>query len=125
MTVLVDSDILIEVSRGRNADIVSKWIDLSDSDAAVLYSPVSVAELWAGARPNEYDALNNLFRALTCTPIDEEAGRQAGVYLRQYRRSRGVELADALIAASAVANSAELWTRNRKHYPMKEVSFFD
>ena len=125
MTVLVDSDILIEVSRGRNADVVSKWIDLSNSDAAVLYSPVSVAELWAGARPNEYETLNNLFRALTCIPIDEEAGRQAGVYLRQYRRGHGIEIADALIAASAAANSAELWTRNRKHYPMKEVSFFD
>jgi predicted nucleic acid-binding protein len=125
MTVLVDSDILIEVSRGRDADIVTKWIDLSNSDAAVLYSPVSVAELWAGARPNEFDALKNLFRALTCTPIDEEAGRQAGDYLRQYRRSHGVEGADALIAASAVGNRATLWTRNRKHYPMKEVSFFD
>ena len=125
MTVLVDSDILIEVSRGRNADVVSKWIDLSNSDAAVLYSPVSVAELWAGARPSEYDALNNLFRALRCIPIDQETGRQAGVYLRQYRRSHGVEVADALIGASAVANRAELWTRNRKHYPMKEVFFFD
>ena len=124
MTVLVDSDILIEVSRGRNADVVSKWIDLSNAEAAVLYSPVSVAELWAGARASEYDALDNLFRALTCTPIDEEAGRQAGVYLRQYRRSHGVEVADALIAASAVANRAELWTRNRRHYPMKEVHFF-
>lgn len=125
MTVLVDSDILIEVSRGRDADIVSKWVDLGNSGDAVLYSPVSVAELWAGARPNEHDALSNLFRALTCTPIDEEAGHQAGVYLRQYRRSHGVEVADALIAANAVANRAQLWTRNRKHYPMKEVSFFD
>ena len=125
MTVLVDSDILIEVSRGRNTDVVSKWIDLSNSDAAVLYSPVSVAELWAGARPNEYDALNNLFRSLTCIPVDGETGRQAGVYLRRYRRSHGVEIADALIAASAAANKAELWTRNHKHYPMKEVSFFD
>jgi predicted nucleic acid-binding protein len=44
--------------------------------------------------------------------------------LRQYRKSHGVEIADALIAAAAVANRAELWTRNRKHYPMKDVSFF-
>jgi predicted nucleic acid-binding protein len=125
MTVLVDSDILIEVSRGRNAEIVSKWLDLSKCDAAVLYSPVSVAELWAGARPKEHNALDNLFRALTCTGIDAEVGHQAGIYLRQYRRSHGVEVADALVAASAVANHADLWTRNRRQYPMKDVSFFD
>ena len=124
MTVLVDSDILIEVARGRNAEIVSQWINLSNSNAAVLYSPVSAAELWAGARPSEYDALENLFRALTCIPIDEAAGKQAGIYLRQFRRSHGVEVADALIAAGAVANKAELWTRNRKHYPMKDLSLF-
>ncbi len=125
MTVLVDSDILVEVSRERDATVISKWIELSNSDAAVLYSPVSVAELWAGARPHEYEALNNLFRALTCIPIDDETGHYAGLYLRQYRRSHGVEIADALIAASAVANNAELWTRNRKHYPMNKLSFFE
>jgi len=124
MTVLVDSDILIEVSRGRNAEIVSQWLDLARADAAVLYSPVSVAELWAGARPNEHDTLNRLFRALKCAPIDDETGHQAGTYLRKYRKSHGVEIADALIAACTVANGAELWTRNRKHYPMKELSFF-
>ncbi|MGH9632597.1 MAG: type II toxin-antitoxin system VapC family toxin, partial [Bryobacteraceae bacterium] len=91
----------------------------------VLYSPVSVAELWAGARPREHDALNNLFRALTRVPIDGEVGRQAGDYLRHYRKSHGVEIGDALIAACAVANNAKLWTRDRKHYPMKELSFFD
>jgi predicted nucleic acid-binding protein len=125
MTVLVDSDILIEVSRGRNADLVSAWMELGNSDAAVLYSPVSVAELWAGARPVEHDTIRGLFRSLSCTPIDEEAGRRAGGYLRQYGRSHGVQIADALIAAGAVANHAQLWTQNRKHYPMKEVSFFE
>jgi hypothetical protein len=84
-----------------------------------------VAELWAGARPNEHDALTSLFRALTCTPIDEQTGLLAGAYLRQYRRSHSLEIADALIAASTVASGAALWTRNQKHYPMKEVSFFD
>jgi predicted nucleic acid-binding protein len=125
MTVLIDSDILIEVSRGKNAAVVAKWLDLSNSDAAVLYSPISVAELWAGARPNEHDVLTNLFRALTCVPIEEQTGHLAGAYLRQYRRSHSVEVADALIAASAVASGAELWTRNHKHFPMKEISFFD
>jgi predicted nucleic acid-binding protein len=77
------------------------------------------------ARPSEFNALNNLFRALTCTPIDGETGRQAGVCLRQYRRIHGIEVADTLIAAGAVANKADLRTRNRKHCAMKEISFFD
>jgi predicted nucleic acid-binding protein len=33
-------------------------------------------------------------------------------------------MGDALIAASAVHNEAALWTRNRKHFPMKELEFF-
>jgi hypothetical protein len=124
VTILVDSDILIEVSRGKDQDIVSRWTELGRSDNLILYSPVTVAELWAGARPREYEALANLFRALVCAPIDNETGRQAGDYLRQYRKSHGVELGDALIASAALLNRAELWTRNRKHYPMKELSFY-
>jgi len=124
MSVLIDSDILIEVSRGRDADLVSRWMELSRSDVAILYSPVSAAELWAAARPAEHDALHNLFRALACVPIDAETGRQAGDYLRRYRKSHAVELGDALIAAGAILNNAALWTRNRKHYPMRDLAFF-
>jgi predicted nucleic acid-binding protein len=125
ITILVDSDILIEVARGVDEDIVSRWIELSRGDAALLFSPVSVAELWDGARSREHEALNNLFRALTCIPIDADAARQAGIYMRQYSRSHGVEMADALIAAGAVTHRAALWTRNREQYPMKEISFFE
>ena len=124
MSVLVDSDILIDVSRGRDTGLVSRWTELSRSEVGILYSPVSAAELWAGARPAEHDALNNLFGVLACVPIDAETGRQAGDYLKRYRKSHAVELGDALIAAGAVLNNAALWTRNRKHYPMKELAFF-
>jgi predicted nucleic acid-binding protein len=125
VTVLVDSDVLIEVSRGRDESILAKWAHLSSSDALILFSPVNEAELWAGARPNEYGRLGALFDALVCAPADAAVGRRAGDYLRRYRKSHSLELGDALIAATAVANDAMLWTRNRKHYPMQEVSFFD
>ena len=121
MTVLTDSDVLIEVSRGRDKAMVSQWLELGQSDALILYSAVSAAELWAGARPPEYTALDGLFDALLCVPIDAALGRRAGEYLRRYRKSHAVELGYALIAASAVERGASLWTRNRKHYPMPEL----
>jgi hypothetical protein len=85
---------------------------------------VSVAELWQGSLPHEQDVLTNLFRVMNCVPVDAATGRKAGEFLRDYRKSHGIELGDALIAASAVASGAVLWTRNRKHYPMSGVNFF-
>jgi predicted nucleic acid-binding protein len=125
MTVLIDSDILIEVSRGRNTDLLSRWLELGASDALIVFSPVSVAELWAGARPAEHAVLEALFEALVCVPVDAAVGRRAGEYLRRYRKSHSVELGDALTASSAVASGARLWTRNRKHYPMPELEFYE
>jgi predicted nucleic acid-binding protein len=58
-------------------------------------------------------------------PADGPVGLRAGEYLRRYRKSHAVELGDALIAASAVASGARLWTRNRKHYPMRDLTFYD
>jgi len=124
VTVLVDSDIVIEVCRERDSDILSRWRKLGQSGSAILCSPVTAAELWNGVRPREHEALTNFFRTLLCAPIDYETGRQAGDYLRQYGKSHGLQIGDALIAAAAVLHRAELWTRNRKHYPMKELSFY-
>lgn len=124
MTVLVDSDILIDVSRGKDRHVIARWTELSHSDDPILYSPVSVSELWAGARAGEHETLANLFRVLICVPIDAETGRRAGDYLRQFRKSHDLELGDALIASAASLSHAALWTPNRKHYPMKELSFF-
>jgi predicted nucleic acid-binding protein len=124
VTVLVDSDILIEVSRACDADVLSKWTALSESAALVVFSPVTAAELRAGARPSEYVGIEALFEVLKCVPVDATVGRLAGEFMNRYRKSHSVELGDALIAASAVSTGAMLWTRNRKHYPMPDVAFY-
>jgi predicted nucleic acid-binding protein len=122
--ILIDSDILIEVSRARGAAILASWDDLSRSDVLLLCSPVTVAEIWHGASEREHPASDALFAALTCVPIDAQIGRHAGEYLRLYAKSHAVELGHALIAAAASIHGRTLWTRNRKHYPMKELSFY-
>lgn len=122
--ILIDSDILIDVARGRDARLLELWTELSGSDAVIACSPVTVAEMWHGARPQEYKVLEALFRAMTCIPIGDDIGRRAGHYLRQFAKSHAVELGDALIAATASIHKLALWTRNRKHYPMKDCLFF-
>jgi hypothetical protein len=121
--VLVDSDILIEVLRGRNAEVARTWAGVVSSPEPLFHSPVSLAEIQHGMRESERDAIERLFSGTTCVPIDQEIGKRAGDYLRAFHASHKVELGDALIAASASIHQLQLWTRNRKHFPMKELEF--
>lgn len=63
---LIDSDVLIEVLCRRDETIVSAWTTLADSGEPVFVSPVSIAEIWAGARQNEREAIAALFEARLC-----------------------------------------------------------
>jgi len=122
--VLVDTDVIIEVLRDRDRALLSRWIALADGADAVLYSPVTVAELWHGMRPAEEAAVLGLLDAMIALPIDAQIGRRAGDYLRRFHKSHGVETADALIAATAATHACSLWTRNRKHYPMRDIHLY-
>ena len=122
--VLVDSDVLIEILRGRNARIIEQWIVLRETNLLVAYSPVSSAEIWCGARGPESESIAALFAALACIPIDEVIGKRAGEYLARFHASHAMEIGDALIAATASVHQLRLWTRNKKHFPMRDVHHF-
>lgn len=123
MSVFVDSDVLIEVLRARDELILSQWRRLAIDGTPILYSPISAADIWAGARPHESELTKKIFAPLLCIPLDYATGELAGEFLRQYSKSHALELPDALIAASAYLQGAKLWTRNRKHFPMKQLRF--
>lgn len=122
--VLVDTDVLIEVLRARDPGILSEWRQLGGSDDPVCFSPITAAELWHGARKQEEATIQRLLSALICIPVDAEIGRCAGEYLRRFRASHGTELADAVMAATARIHDCRFWTRNRKHYPMRDIHLF-
>jgi hypothetical protein len=123
VSIFIDLDVVIEVLRGRDQAILAQWSVLAASPSPILISPITFAEIGAGARASEMQTISQFFALLTCVVIDQEIGELAGEYLRQFSKSHSLKIADALIAASAVQNQAALWTRNRKHYPMPDLSF--
>lgn len=121
--ILLDSDIIIAWLRGYDP-FASSIPTLLDKGEILAWTPVSIAEIFAGVRKGEEARVENLFLVLEAVPLSAEIGRKAGGYLKTYSKSHGVELGDALIAATAYFNGFPLWTLNRKHYPMKDFQFF-
>jgi hypothetical protein len=124
VSVLIDSDVVIEVLRGRDQAILAQWSELADSHSPILVSPITFAEIGAGAFASEMQSISRFFARLTCVEIDQKIGQLAGEYLRHYSKSHSLKIADALIAASAVQSHVALWTRNRKHYPMPDLGLY-
>ncbi len=121
--VLYDSDVIIEILRGRTG-VVAGARKLETSGVSTYCTPVSYAEIFAGIRSGEEPYAEAFFESRTDTGLDARVGRQAGTYLARYARSHGVELGDALIAAAAMTFGLRLWTLNRKHYPMSGIRFY-
>jgi predicted nucleic acid-binding protein len=105
--------------------IVRAATDLEASGIPTFCTAVSLAEVYAGLRRGEEPPTDAFFEARGEVVLDAQAGRRAGGYLARYARSHGLEVPDALIAAAAATTGLRLWTLNRRHYPMKDVRFFD
>lgn len=112
---LIDTDVSIDYLRGK----VQAVDFLENLTELLLMSGITVAELYAGVREGkERTALENFIRAFEVVPIDEKIATLGGLYRRDYGKSHGVGLADALIAATAEIKQAKLVTLNQKHFPM-------
>jgi predicted nucleic acid-binding protein len=117
--VLFDTDILIDILRGREATRTF-LLDLMDHSVPCC-SVISVAELYAGMRPEEKHATDVLLDGLVIIPIVREIAEVAGRFKSRVK-SRRLELADCLIAATAFVEGAVLATGNTKDYPMSEIT---
>jgi predicted nucleic acid-binding protein len=85
----------------------------------IILSPIVVAELYAGVKgANELSALDNFVSPFRIIPIDTEIAKAGGVYKRDFGKSHGVGLADAILTATVYKEKVELKTLNVKHYPM-------
>lgn len=114
-SILPDTDILVDFFRG-NEQAVSF---VNANATRILLSPIVVAELFAGVKGDkEQNTLERFIALFPVIPVDAQIAKAGGLYKRDYGKSHGVGLADAILAAAADAENAELKTLNTKHYPM-------
>jgi predicted nucleic acid-binding protein len=111
---IVDTDVIIWHMRGdeKARDLIYKSIPFD-------ISVITYIELIQGMRDKK--EMNGLIKQLSKWNIDivqinRDISTRAMIYIEQYRHSNGMDLADALIAATCIHNSEVLITANEKHY---------
>ncbi|HEU4452360.1 MAG TPA: type II toxin-antitoxin system VapC family toxin [Longimicrobium sp.] len=115
--ILLDTDVLIDYLRG-----VPQAVEFVDGAGHHLHlSVVSITELYAGAREPEMERIRTVLATISTVTVSVQIARTGGMFRRQYMRSHGLGIADALIAATAREVAMPLVTLNRKHFPMLPV----
>lgn len=117
--VLLDTSILIDFLRRKDRE-QSILVDLTKDDNQLIISIVTYAELYAGKKVWEkkeaMDELESLFSGLTIMDQSREISKKAG----QLKANLGLNLFDAIIAATALAGNCRLATLNVKDFEKVE-----
>ena len=122
---LLDTSVILDLINDRNGrrDFIRGLAQPGDTLGCCL---INVVEVYTGMRSGEEAITREYFDRLFYHEITKEAGRLAGRLRYEWRRKGyTISLADATLAAVAVAGQLTLLTDNRKHFPMPELTFHD
>ena len=123
-TYLVDTSVIIDAlnsKRGRR-DLL---LGLVKQGHLLACCSINVTEVYAGMRQKEEAATEEFLRSLEYYHLTWPVARLAGLLKRDYgRKGTTVTIADATIAAVALAHKLTLMTDNIKDFPMKELVLY-
>lgn len=115
MSVLLDTNILVDYA--RRAPVAVSWLRSLSEPPQI--SAVSLLELHVGARSQREERdIQAICTPLKCLPVTSEIAKQAGSLLRHFAMSHGIDIPDAIIAATAEHHGLKLATLNVRHFPM-------
>ena len=87
---------------------------------------INVGEIYGGMLSREEIDAEALFEALYIYPLTTSVARDAGrLQFAWARRGKTLDLADMIVAATALEYGLTLMTDNRKDFPMPELKFVD
>src|SRR5262245_49286688 len=115
VSLLLDTNILVDYARG--VPVAVAWLRSLPEPPRI--SVISLLELYAGARSQREERdIEAVCATLKWLPITHEIAKQGGSSLRHFGKSHGIDIPDAIIAATAEHHGLRLATLNVKHFPM-------
>jgi len=119
--ILLDTDVVINILK-KKEETLQQLNELGESEFYI--SPIVIAEVYAGARKKEIKEIEMLFSYFKSVEIGDDIGVFTGNYANEFQKAfNGISLEDFMIAATAKYYNLTLWTYNKKHYPMKDITF--
>ena len=113
--VLVDTDILIDVS--RNIETAINRLAIEEQRGQIAISAITQMELIVGCRNKlELGHLNRFLSRYQILQINEDISALTVELIKTYRLSHGLLMPDAFIAATAIIGNLPLLTKNQSDY---------
>jgi len=121
MRFYIDSDILIWHLRGQQkaASLLRRLTNTTNTELWI--GVMQRAEVVFFMRPNEEEATMSFLSRFKTEPVTQAIVDLAGTLYRRWHPSHGIDVNDAILAATVVATGGKIMTQNVKHYPMSEV----
>jgi hypothetical protein len=112
--ILCDTNIIIEILKGNKRTInIIESIGLEN----IAISSVTVMELYFGAlNKRELNKIKKHLQALNIVHFDTDISESAIKLIERFSKSHGLQIPDAIIAATAMTSKIKLFTFNLKDF---------
>jgi predicted nucleic acid-binding protein len=122
MRAYVDSDILIWHLRGEaKAAELLRRLD-AESGTELWTGALQRAEVVFFMRPKEVGPTRMFLARFKTEAVTQTIVDAAGELYRRWHPSHGIQVNDAMLAATVASTGGKIYTLNVKHYPMPDVA---
>jgi len=121
MRAYIDSDILIWHLRGEKKAAKFLYKLHNSKEYELWIGSIQRAEIIFFMRPEEEKNTELFLSQFNTAVINQQIVDAGGRFYRKWHPSHGIDINDALLAATVTETGGHIFTLNKKHYPMPDV----
>ena len=121
MRAYIDSDVLIRHLRGDRRALKFLRRLRDDGEHELWTGAMQRAEIVFFMRPEEEENTLLFLSQFKTAPVGQDVIDAAGALYRRWHPSHGLDINDAILAATVMQTGGQMFCLNKKHYPMPDL----